>query len=215
MLKLSSPPARPLPRCGRSSSPTRRSRARRTAAPRSPNACTRHRHSRERKPAARTVHVSHGLPASYHPRCASPNCRSPPPQPGGRTYAAHCANAARAARSASTAPAPLRWSNPAAKTAKIHAQLRTPHYLQLALGGWGETRASNMLTACLRIANMIQEPCHSEPPRNLLPKYSKGSNSQKFKTPRPPPGVELRANFKSISHRNHLFEVVFVCKLTK
>jgi len=30
-----------------------------------------------------------------------------------------------------------------------------------------------------------------------------------------PPGVELRANPKSISHRCHLFEVAFVWKLTK
>ena len=29
------------------------------------------------------------------------------------------------------------------------------------------------------------------------------------------PGVELRENFKSISHRCHLFEVAFVWELTK
>ena len=29
------------------------------------------------------------------------------------------------------------------------------------------------------------------------------------------PGVELRANLKSISHRCYLFEVAFVCELTK
>ena len=29
------------------------------------------------------------------------------------------------------------------------------------------------------------------------------------------PGVELRANLKSISHRSHLFEVTFVWELTK
>ena len=29
------------------------------------------------------------------------------------------------------------------------------------------------------------------------------------------PGVELRANLKSISHRCHLFEVAFVWELTK
>ena len=29
------------------------------------------------------------------------------------------------------------------------------------------------------------------------------------------PGVELRANLKSISHRCHLFEIVFVWELTK
>ena len=31
----------------------------------------------------------------------------------------------------------------------------------------------------------------------------------------PHPGVELRANLKSISHRCHLFEVTFVWELTK
>ena len=33
--------------------------------------------------------------------------------------------------------------------------------------------------------------------------------------PTPHPGVELRANLKSISHRCHLFEVAIVWELTK
>jgi len=42
---------------------------------------------------------------------------------------------------------------------------------------------------------------------------------ERFQAPRQPalchPGVELRANLKSISHRCHLFEVAFVWELTK
>ena len=38
---------------------------------------------------------------------------------------------------------------------------------------------------------------------------------QKLKDQVTHPGVELRANLKSISHRCHLFEVAFVWELTK